>query len=95
MYWVGQKFCSGFSIRCHRRNPNELFGQPNNFPVPQFPHLYNGENNGPHLIVVQIELCKRLSTESVLSKYELLGLIGLNLGPSDGVIVKEKLFFKN
>ena len=29
----------------------------------------------------------------MLSKHELLVLIGLNLGPSDGVIAKEKLFF--
>ena len=28
VYWVGQKVHLGFSIRCYRKNQNELFGQP-------------------------------------------------------------------
>ena len=28
-YWVGHNIYSDFSIRCYRKNPNKLFGQPN------------------------------------------------------------------
>ena len=29
MHWVGQKVCSGFSVRCYQNTRKEPFGQPN------------------------------------------------------------------
>ena len=31
LYWIGQKFCLGFSLKMLQKNQNKLFGQPNRF----------------------------------------------------------------
>ena len=40
MNWVGQRVCSGFSIKSYGKNLNELFGQSNNISMCVSVYMY-------------------------------------------------------